>query len=127
MRVKYYIGGGILIIVVAYLLFLSFGDSVSYYLTVSEYNGRAAELADTTVRVSGKIVEGSVGWNADDVELSFTVTEGDTDLDVLYGGARPAGFKEGSAILVEGKYHPDGVFRASQLILKCPSKYEPAE
>ena len=30
----------------------------------------------------------------------------------------------GSKILVEGEYHADGIFRASQLIMKCPSKYE---
>jgi cytochrome c-type biogenesis protein CcmE len=45
-------------------------------------------------------------------------------MPVVYKGAEPAGFKEDSNLLVEGKYDSDGVFRATQLILKCPSKYE---
>jgi cytochrome c-type biogenesis protein CcmE len=122
---RYLIGGGIIVLAVAYLITLSLGNSVSYYLTVSEFADKSDELYDTRVRVIGNIVDGSVQWNADDVELEFTVTEGGATLPVLYNGARPSGFEPGSDILVEGKLQPDEVFLADQLILRCPSKYEP--
>ena len=85
------------------------------------------ELYDTSVRVAGRIAEAPIDWNAEDLELKFTITEGDKDMAVIYNGAQPSGFKAGSSILVEGEYHSDGVFRASQIILKCPSKYENLE
>jgi cytochrome c-type biogenesis protein CcmE len=122
---RYLIGGGIIVLAVVYLITLSLGNSVSYYLTVSEFMDKADELYDTRVRVIGNIVDGSVQWNAEDVELKFAVTEGGEALTVLYNGARPSGFEPGSDILVEGKLQPDKVFLADQLILRCPSKYEP--
>jgi len=112
------------LIAVVYLLYLSFGSSVSYYVTVSEFFDRSDELLDTNVRVAGNVADISIEWNADDLELMFTITEGGKNMPVIYNGAQPGGFKAGSTILVEGKYESDGVFRASQLILKCPSKYE---
>jgi len=127
MKKRYLIGGGILLAAIIYVLYLSFGSSVSYYVTVSEFYNRETELHDINVRVAGKITDGPVGWNAEDLELRFTITEGDDTMMVIYHGAKPSGFKAGSNILVEGKYHSDGIFRASQLILKCPSKYEPED
>jgi cytochrome c-type biogenesis protein CcmE len=125
MKKRYLIGVGILVIVVAYLIYLSFGSSVSYYVTVSEFFARGSELHDTSVRVAGKIADSPIDWNAEEVELGFTITEGGEAMRVIYQGAKPSGFRAGSNILVEGRYHPDGVFHASQLIMKCPSKYEP--
>ena len=127
MKKRYLIGGLILIIVVAYLIYLSFGSSVSYYVTVSEFFARGTELHDTNVRVAGKVADSPVDWNAQDLEFRFTITEGGDTMTVIYQGAKPSGFKAASSILVEGKYDSDGIFRASQLILKCPSKYEALE
>jgi len=124
MKKRYLIGGGIILIAVVYLLYLSFGSSVSYYVTVSEFFSRSEELSETNVRVAGKVVDTSIEWDADDLELAFIITEGGRDMRIVYHGAQPSGFRGGTSILVEGKYNNEGVFRASQLILKCPSKYE---
>jgi cytochrome c-type biogenesis protein CcmE len=124
---RYLIGGVFLVLVVGYLFYLSFGSSVSYYVTVSEFAARSTELYDTTVRVAGKIADSPIDWNAEDLELRFTITEGDETLTVIYHGASPSGFKAGANILVEGKYDSNGIFRASQIIMKCPSKYEPED
>ena len=127
MKKKYLIGGIILILVTGYLLYLSFGSAVSYYLTVSEFYDESTELYDTRVRVAGRITDGPVDWNPENLELKFDITEGGQTLPVIYQGAKPSGFQAGASILVEGKYNPDGTFRASQLIMKCPSKYEAIE
>jgi len=127
MQKRYILGGVILLAMVGYLLYLSFGSSTSYYVTVSEFYDRGTELHDTSVRVAGKIADSPIDWNAADLELRFTITEGGENMRVLYQGAKPSGLKEGANILVEGEYPSDEVFQASQIILKCPSKYEPAE
>ncbi|HEY93271.1 MAG TPA: cytochrome c maturation protein CcmE [Dehalococcoidia bacterium] len=127
MKKRFLIGGGILVLVVGYLLFLSLGSSVSYYLTVSEFVDKGDQFYDTHVRVAGKVVGDSIDWSAEDLELRFAITEGGKTLSVIYNGAKPSGFKAGSDILVDGKYDSGKIFRASQLILKCPSKYEPED
>ena len=124
---RYPVGVIILVLVVGYLIYLSFGSSVSYYVTVSEFFAKGTELHNTNLRVAGKIADSPVDWNAQDLKLSFIITEGGDTMTVIYQGAKPSGFKAGSNILVEGEYHSDGVFQASQLIMKCPSKYEPEE
>ena len=124
MKKRYLIGGIIIILAVAYLIFVNLGSSVSYYLTVSEFMDRKGELNNTSVRVIGEIVGDSVQWDAENVELKFDITEGGETLSILYNGAKPTGFEPGSNILVEGKLQPDNVFLAKQLIMRCPSKYE---
>jgi cytochrome c-type biogenesis protein CcmE len=108
-------------------LYLSFGSSVSYYVTVSEFLERSEELSDSNVRIAGTIADTPVLWDAENLILEFMVTESSDSLDVFYQGARPSGFKAGADILVEGKLHSDGLFHATQLIMKCPSKYVPDE
>ena len=127
MKKRYLIGGGILVLAVAYLLYLSFGSSVDYYVTVSEFAAEGTELHDINIRVAGKIADNPIDWNAEDLELRFSITEGGDNMEVIYKGAKPSAFKAGSNILVEGEYHSDGILRATQLILKCPSKYEPED
>lgn len=127
MKKRYLFGGCILVLVVGYLLFLSLGNSVSYYLSVSEFVGKGEQLYDMQGRVAGKIVEDSIDWSAKDLELRFAITEGGKTLSVIYNGTKPSGFKAGSDILIEGKYDSGKIFRASQLLMKCPSKYEPLE
>ena len=127
MKKRYLIGGLILVLAVGYLLYLSFGSSVSYYVNVSEFFDKGTELHNTSLRVAGRIADSPIDWDAEELELRFAITEGGDTMAVVYQGAKPSGFKEGSNIVVEGKYHSDGIFQASQLIMKCPSKYEPEE
>jgi cytochrome c-type biogenesis protein CcmE len=126
MKKRYIIGGGIILAAMAYLLYLSFGGAVSYYVKVSEFFDKESELSGTNIRVAG-VIATPIDWNPEDVELEFYITEGGDCMQVNYQGVKPSGFKEGSNILVEGKYQNDGIFRASQLIIKCPSKYESIE
>jgi cytochrome c-type biogenesis protein CcmE len=124
MKKKYIIGGMIVFAALAYLLVIIINDSTSYYLSVSEFYDRIGEFKDSNLRLAGTIVEDSIEWNAEALELRFTITEGGQTLPVIYNGSQPNGFKAGSNLLVEGKYSSDGTFHASQLIMKCSSKYE---
>ena len=60
--------------------------------------------------------------------VSFTLldkTAPDKTLRVRYRGAVPDTFKAGSEVIVEGGMDAaTGVFQASTLITKCPSKYQ---
>lgn len=126
-RKRFLFGGAVLILAMSCLLYLSFEDSVSYYLTVSEFLDKGSEVHDRRVRVVGKVVEGSIDWNAKELELRFAIVESDATLPIVYEGAKPNGFKAHANVLVDGKYDSDKIFRASQILMKCPSKYEPKE
>ena len=42
---------------------------------------------------------------------------------VIFDGAKPNNFELADAVVVKGRYQ-DGCFRASEILTKCPSKYE---
>ena len=67
-------------------------------------------------------MEGSIDWNPSALELNFMITDGDAGLPVVYEGAIPDAFAAEKDIVVEGVYNPDGVFHATDILLKCPSE-----
>lgn len=125
---KRFLFGGIIIAVTAIVLIvLSLNSAVSYYLTVGELSAQASALEDTRVRVSGKVAAGSIIWDARDLELRFNLSgEGET-LPVVYQGVRPEGFKDDVNVLLDGYLDAGGIFRAGEILMKCPSKYEAEE
>ncbi len=109
-----------------YLVAVNLGGSATYYLTVSEVQARAPALEGRAVRVHGTVADGSVRWDLESFQLSFEVAEGESRLPVRYRGARPDGLEAGRQVVVEGRLQPDGTLAATQVMVQCPSRYEPA-
>ena len=123
---KFIIGGLILFLAIAYLGFMGFRSSASYYFTVSELMAQDNIPPTQSVRVNGKVLAGSVEQRASDLSMNFTVTEGGKDLPVVYSGVVPDTFRPDGDIVVEGTLDASGIFQAKTLMPKCPSKYEAA-
>ncbi len=99
----------------------------TYYVTVSESVAKGDSVYGEQIRVAGEVVAESVNWDTQNITLSFTLADGGATLPVTYQGVVPDTFKEGTELVVEGKSDQQGVFHATKLITKCPSKYEPLE
>ena len=124
-QIKFIIGGVIIAITAGYLIYSAAQGSAAYYVTISEVQAVGPQTGN--VRVSGVILEESILWEPRDLLLQFEMVDEGGTLPVTYTGARPDMFKEGAELVVEGQLGPDGVFQASTIILKCPSKYEEAD
>ena len=130
MRKKTYIIGGIVIfIALCSLGFVAFRGAATYYYTVAEILSKANSLNGQTVRVAGPVVVNSLEVSKSPVNSAkFVMHDRDNTqlvLTITYQGTLPDAFKEGTDAVAEGKLNPNGVFEASQIIVKCPSKYEP--
>ena len=130
MRKKTYIIGGIIIfIALCSLGFVAFRGAATYYYTVAEILSKANSLNGQTVRVAGPVVGNSLEVSKSPVNSAkFVMHDRDNTqlvLTITYQGTLPDAFKEGTDAVAEGKLNPNGVFEASQIIVKCPSKYEP--
>ena len=123
---KFLIGGLILFLAIAYLGFMGFRSSASYYFTVSELMAQGSIPPTQSVRVNGKVLAGSVEQRSSDLSMNFTVTEGGKNLPVVYSGVVPDTFRPDGDIVVEGTLGAGGIFQAKTLMPKCPSKYKPA-
>jgi cytochrome c-type biogenesis protein CcmE len=116
---------GVVLVVVAYLAFSSIGTALVYYLTPTELLARGEAGVGQTVRLGGVVAEGSVSGPATD--LTFTITDGDTEITVHSTVAPTRSFREGTGAVVEGALGVDGIFEATQVIVKHDENYEAPE
>ena len=124
---KVVLGSAIIILVAGYLTYTGMRDSMVYYLTVSEFLDRKNEFMDKGVRVSGKVVDGSIIRDASSMHVKFEIMDEkfpDKRIKVEYSGIIPDIFKPGITVVVEGKFSAEQIFKATVLLAKCPSKYE---
>lgn len=120
-RMKFIIGGAIIVVVIAWLIYSNIGSSSTYYLTVEQL--MAEGPSSRLVRGTGFVVGESIEWDAQRMILRFDIVDETGSLPVLYKGPRPDMLEDGTQAVVEGRYTADGVFEATSVLLKCPSKY----
>lgn len=103
-------------------------SSLDYYQTVSELKEKGESVYDQGVRVNGDVVPGSIKADTDHLTLTFTIIDDFQEtLNVSYEGTTPDNFGDETQVVLEGKLHSTGIFHASKIITKCPSKYEAEE
>ena len=113
---------GIVLAVIAYLAFSSVGSALVYYLTPTELLERGDAAIGDTVRLGGQVEVGSISGPATD--LRFVLTDGDHSIPVHSTFAPTRSFREGSGAVVEGSLGADGMFEATQVIVKHDENYE---
>ena len=123
-KIKFIIGGVIVVAALAWLGFVGFEESKSYYITVEEFATMKADLHGKTLKVAGDVVAGSIDRTKPQME--FVISNQGKSLRVRYVGrdVLPDTFKHGSKAVVEGNIAQDGVFQAHHIEAKCASKYE---
>jgi cytochrome c-type biogenesis protein CcmE len=150
-RIKFMIGGALIIAAVVYLIISSTQANAQYFLTIDELKSKQSQMAGRDVRISGAVIGDTIQYDPQKLQLSFTVANVPADnkeiealgglaavlhaavadpqrtrLKVVYQGVRPDLLKNEAQAIMTGKLGEDGVFQASELLLKCPTKYEEA-
>lgn len=122
-RRRFIVVGGIVVIVVACMLAFFGANTAATVMTVGEASqpdavGKRVEVTGTVVNDSF-VIEGN--------ELTFHLTDPDepgTDLKVTYDQGVSATFGNGVTAICTGTIGDDGALVCSELVTKCPSKYE---
>lgn len=115
----------VVLVVVGYLAFSSIGSALVYYLTPTELLARGEAGVGETVRLGGQVAIGSISGPATD--LTFVLTDGDADITVHSTVAPTRSFREGTGAVVEGALGEDGIFEATQVIVKHDENYQAPE
>jgi len=144
-RWKFISAGLLLLGAVAYLILSGTATGARYFITVDEVVNNTDYLGQT-VRISGAVIGDTIQYDSENLILDFTVAHIPPEFDdlakTLYDAVRdPSATRmtvhlenevmpdllqhEAQAILT-GQLGEDGVFYASELLLKCPSRYEEA-
>ena len=124
-HVKLSIGVAIIVASMVYLMFSGATGSTMYYMTVPELHQQVAAMRQgEAIRVSGKVTADPIHWDVRNLQLTFTMGEGEASVPVSYKGVKPDMFQTGADVIVEGQIGQDGILVASHLMTSCPSKYE---
>jgi len=125
-RAKFGIGIGVIVISMACLAWLGYGESKTYYHTLAELDGLKGSERNQHMRIGGTVEAGSIHRMTGRVDF---VLEGEGKaLSVSYVGSDPLPdtFVDKSQALIEGKPTAEGRFVADHVQAKCASKYEAA-
>lgn len=150
-RIKFLLGGLLILAAVVYLIVSSTQASAQYFLTIDELIAKKASIVDKNVRISGAVIGDTISYDAKSLTLNFTVAHVSGDnteiekegglaivlhqavidpkrsrLKVVYVGVKPDLMRNEAQAILTGHLSADGVFYADELLLKCPTKYEEA-
>ena len=104
----------------------AFNQNLMYFYSPSEVLVGDAPK-DHMFRVGGLVADGSVQRLANDLTVSFDVTDQLKLVTVEYTGILPDLFREGQGIIAHGKLRDDGVFVADEVLAKHDENYMPPE
>jgi cytochrome c-type biogenesis protein CcmE len=148
-NLKVWIGVGIILATLVYLLVSSTLSQARYFYTVEEIHSQSAELLGKKIRLSGVVLGDTIVFDPQAMELRFDVAQIPADhkliqqmggmnkvlaeaasdpdrsrVEIVYHGARPDLLKHEAQAIMTGELGEDLRFYATELLLKCPSKYE---
>jgi cytochrome c-type biogenesis protein CcmE len=142
-RLKFMIGGLLLLVGVVYLMISGTSSGARYFITVDELV-KNADYIGKTVRISGSVIGDSIVYDSKNLIIDFTIAnipEDTTNLAAALHDAvndpnaarlsvhienqvKPDLLKHEAQAILTGIMGEDGIFRATELLLKCPSRYE---
>lgn len=150
-RLKFIIGGLLIISAIVYLIYSSTKANAQYFFTLDELNSRGQSMVGQNVRISGAVIGDSIQYDPQSLALHFTVANVPADnkeieaqgglaavlhaavtdptrthMQVTYYGPKPDLLRDEAQAIMTGHMGNDQTFYADELLLKCPTKYEEA-
>lgn len=128
---RFALGATVIVACVGLLIYEGITETGKYFLTPTQLVERAERdpsLHDVGLKVSAKVVKGSIRKDPGADQVDFTISDGTRSFPVRYVGLShlPDTFTDANDIdvVVEGKFGRDGTFHAVDVIAKCGSRYE---
>jgi cytochrome c-type biogenesis protein CcmE len=150
-RAKFIVGGSLIIVAIAYLIYSSTKANAQYFFTIDELKSRGQSMVGQNVRISGAVIGDSIQYDPQALSLHFTIANVPADnkqieaqgglaavlhaavtnsthtrLQVVYQGPKPDLLRDEAQAIMTGHIGNDNVFYADELLLKCPTKYQEA-
>lgn len=150
-RRKFLVGGLLILVAVVYLIISSTIAGAQNYYTIDELLDRGESAVGTPMQVLGAVLGETISINRDSnpETITFTIVHipADNDvvdeqgglaavlaaavedpnrqqLQVVFVGIAPDTLEHQAQAIIVGTLREDGVFEASELLFKCPTKYE---
>lgn len=142
-RLKFMIGGVVLLGAILFLIINGTMSGAQYFITIEELVNDPAYL-NQTVRVTGAVVGDTIVYDTANLNFDFEIAHIPSRTDnlayTLYLAAnnpdetrlfvhvenqvKPDLLQHEAQAILTGVLREDGVFYASEVLMKCPSRYE---
>lgn len=143
-KLKFWIGGLLIFGAIAYLIIMNTFSGAQYFITIDELLSDAKYVGQT-VRVSGAVIGKTIVYDDQNLIMDFTIAHINTENENLAYALHVAAADDSTAsripvhienqvkpdllqheaqAILTGKLGEDGVFYATEILLKCPSRYE---
>lgn len=120
-RARFSIAAGVVVASIAGLIVWSLSGSTAYYKTPEEIASGPPQPTQR-IRVAGKVVPGSVKQTGR--TTAFALGDGNANINVTTDDLLPDTFGAGVEVVAEGATTTGGLFNASNVLVKCPSKFK---
>jgi cytochrome c-type biogenesis protein CcmE len=144
-RLKFLIGGVLILAAVAYLLISGTLSGAQYFMTVDELL-KDPTYVGKSVRMSGVVIGDTIQYDAKNLVISFSVANvPNTGQDLaaalhtaasdptakrvqvrVEGQVKPDLLQHEAQAILTGTLGTDGIFHANELLLKCPTRFQNA-
>lgn len=126
---RFALGAAAIVLIVTLMIAQGVSQTSQYFFTPAELIQKVQanpEVRDLPIKVSAKVVKGSIRRDNANRRVDFQITDGKESFPVTYTGLVPDTFTDANDIdvVVEGKLGYEGVFVATDVIAKCGSRYE---
>jgi cytochrome c-type biogenesis protein CcmE len=142
-KLKFVVGGILLLVAVLYLVLSGMDGGTQYFMTIDELVANS-DYDGQIVRISGAVIGETIDYDTLTLDLNFTVAhipKETTNLALtlheavlnptaqrleirMVNQVMPDLLQNEAQAILSGKLGEDGIFYASELLLKCPSRYE---
>ncbi len=143
---KFIIGGMVLFGAIAYLIVSQSVFGAQYFISVKDLLA-TSQYVGKTVRISGAVVGDTIKYDSQKLIIDFSIANipanADNESDAVYQAAndpkalrlsvhvenqvKPDLLKHEAQAILTGKLGSDGVFQATELLLKCPSRFQESD
>lgn len=110
---------GTILVITGILLISATGCGGNGPYTVGKLKAEGNEVYNQEIRLSGKIVSGSIDWNAQNGVLKFILSDGQDSLNTVYQGTDSETMSEMLApnvdLILTGEYNAPGVFNVNSI------------
>lgn len=144
-RLKFLLGGVLILGAVLYLVISGTVSGARFFITVDELV-QDTSYAGQPLRISGAVLGDSIQYDSQNLIIEFTIANIPREFDdlawALYEAVndpsatrlpiyienqvKPDLLQHEAQAILTGTMGEDGVFRATELLLKCPSRFQEA-
>ena len=113
-------------LVATWLVVSALSENMNLFYSPTEI--KEAKVDEVTlIRAGGMVKEDSIIKDTRTLNVTFTVTDYQNDLEINYEGILPDLFAENAGVVVRGNLKKDGTFKAIEVLAKHDENYMPPE